>query len=301
MSLALLMAAKAASSAASLGLDAGKKLIEVSIPAVKKASQISLQFLQGGLDAVINNNSPSEKIKLNNKLNIIDNGLSIPLSFSENQIKLFHSNMSNDLNTIKGQNEIMFLSNSIQYFIDSHLARTGLDRGISYALQYDISAVRNHLNKTRDLRFPGYLLHQCSSLGETIKELNIFYMSILSNGKVPNYLHDDVKEEMSCRYGAAQRKGDIRSYIPYELQLPFLREFSEEKTKNMSKLNKLFSEIKEFNTTEINDLSHEALFILSEELIANEELEHKVSKKLKDSPGEKIIIESFTEIHTPNK
>ena len=69
----------------------------------------------------------------------------------------------------------------------------------------------------------------------------------------------------------------------------------------MSKLNKLFSEIKEFNTTEINDLSHEALFILSEELIANEELEHKVSKKLKDSPGEKIIIESFTEIHTPNK
>ena len=121
MSLALLMATKAASSAASLGLDAGKKLIEVSIPVVKKASQISLQFLQGGLDAVINNNLPSEKIKLNNRLNIIDNGLSIPLSFSENQIKLFHSNMSNDLNTIKGQNEIMFLSNSIQYFIHQWL------------------------------------------------------------------------------------------------------------------------------------------------------------------------------------
>ena len=294
MSFALLMAAKAASTAASLGLDAGKKIIEVSIPVVKKASQISLQFLQGGLDAVINNDYPSEKLKLNNRLNIIENGLSIPLSFSENQIKLFHSNMSNDLNTIKGQNEIMFLSNSISYFIDSHIARTGLDRGISYALQYDISAVRNHLNKTRDLRFPGYLLHQCSSLAETVKELNIFYMSILSNGKVPNYLHDDVKEEMSCRYGAAQRKGDIRSYIPYDLQLPFLRELSEEKTKNMSKLNKLFSEIKEFNATEINDLSHEALFVLSEELIANEELEHKVNKKLKDTPGEKIIIESFS-------
>lgn len=293
MSLTMIMAAKAASAAASLSVDAGKKFIEVSIPVVKKASMISLQFLQGGLDAVMNNNSTTDKLTLSNKLNIIDNGLSIPLSFSENQIKLFHNTTTNDLNTIKGQNEIMFLSNSISYFIDSHSARTGLDRGISYALQYDITAVRNHLNKSRDLRFPGYLLHQCSSLAETIKELNVFYMSILSNGKVPSFLHEDVKEEMSCRYGAAQRKGDFRSYIPYELQLPFLRELSEEKSKNMSKLNKLFSEIKDFNATEINDLSHEALFILSEELIANEELEHKVNKKLKDSPGEKIIVESF--------
>ena len=198
MSLTMIMAAKAASAAASLSVDAGKKFIEVSIPVVKKASMISLQFLQGGLDAVMNNNSTTDKLTLSNKLNIIDNGLSIPLSFSENQIKLFHNTTTNDLNTIKGQNEIMFLSNSISYFIDSHSARTGLDRGISYALQYDITAVRNHLNKSRDLRFPGYLLHQCSSLAETIKELNVFYMSILSNGKVPSFLHEDVKEEMSA-------------------------------------------------------------------------------------------------------
>ena len=287
-----LLAAKTTIGATNLAVTAGKKLIEVSIPAAKKASLISFKFIQGGIEAITDKPFHSEKMQLSDNLNIINHGLSIPLSFSENQFKTFNKNISTDLNTIKGQNEMMFLSNSISYFVESHMSRTGLDRSISYAFQYDIAAVRTHLNKSRDIRFPGYLLHQCSSLAETIKELNIFYMSILSHGKVPVFSENDVKDELSRRYGVLQRKGDLRSYIPYEIQLPFLREYSEEKQKNMSTFNKIFKENKDINISEINDLSHEALFILSEELIANEELEHKVNKKLKEMPEEKIYIES---------
>lgn len=288
-----MLAAKGAAGAAILTSTVGKKIIEVGIPATQKASQISFTFIKGGIEAVKNQSSTREKIQLSENLEIINNDLSIPLSFMENQFKSFKIVVANDLNTIKGQNEMLFLSNSISYFVESHATRIGLDRSISYALQYDMAAVRNHLNKSRDIRFPGYLLHQCASLGETIKELNIFYTSILTHGKVPNFSKEEVKEELSKRYGASQRKGDIRSYIPYDLQLPLLRQFAEEKKKNTSKLCLIFGDNKDLNISEINDMAHEALYVLSEELIANEELEHKLFKKIKDFPEEKLYVESF--------
>ncbi len=185
----------------------GKKLLEISIPAVKKASLIGIRFIQGGISAVNADTSAKENIKLNKKLGIVDNGLSIPLSFSENQIKRFAKEISNEHNIIKGQNEILFLSNSIDYFVSSHTGRTGIDRGISHALQYDLYAVRGHVNKCKDLRFPGYLLHQCNSLAETVKELNIFYCSVLQNGLVPQFTKEEVDEQLTKCYGARKRKG----------------------------------------------------------------------------------------------
>lgn len=280
--------------AADLALTAGKKAIEIAVPATKKASLISVKFIQGGISEVRSMDSDAKSIKLNKKVKIIDDGLSIPLSFSENQIKSFENKISNDLNVIKGQNEIVFLSNSISYFIDSHALRTGLDRSISYALQYDIAAVRSHLNANRDIRFPGYLLHQCSSLAETIKDLNVFYASVLSHGVVPEFTDGFVSSELSRRFGASQRKGDLRSYIPYELQLPFLRDIAAEKKKGMSVFDKFFRESKELNMSEINDFAHEALYLLSEELVANEELEFKINQKVSSEPEGKILIESFS-------
>ncbi len=294
-------AARVSLEAAALSAQAGKKLIEVAIPAVKKASKISLTFVQGGVNAVRNQSSQFEQYKLSERLDIIDNGLSIPLSFSENQFKTFNQEVKDELNIIRGQNEIMFLSNSVSYFVESHATRTGLDRAISHALQYDIMAVRNHLNKSRDLRFPGYLLHQCTCLGETVKELNIFYTSILLNGKVPHFTEDAVEEELTKCYGVSQRKGSVTSYYPYELQLPILRRHTDEKQKNVSILTKWLGEDKDFKIAEIKDKVHEALFILNEELIANEELEEKIYKKLKDIPEKRLFVESYSEKSTvPN-
>lgn len=281
-------------SAIDLAATAGKKFIEIAIPAAKKASLISVSFVQGGISEVRNMDAEKNTIKLSKEVKIIDDGLSIPLSFSENQMKNFESKVTHDLNVIKGQNEIIFLSNSISYFIESHAVRTGLDRSISYALQYDIAAVRSHLNANRDIRFPGYLLHQCSSLAETIKELNIFYASVLSHGVVPDFTEDFVSSELSRRFGAAQRKGDLRSYIPYELQLPFLREIATEKKKGMTVFDKFFRDNKDLNISEINDFAHESLFLLSEELIANEELEFKLNQKVSACPDNKIVVESFS-------
>lgn len=281
------------SDAVGLAASAGKKIIEIAVPTAKKASLVSVKFIQGGIAEVKNMNTGIEPIKLSNKVKIIDDGLSIPLSFSENQLKSFESRITNDLNIIKGQNEIIFLSNSISYFIDSHAIRTGLDRSISYALQYDIAAVRAHLKANRDIRFPGYLLHQCSSLAETIKELNIFYTSVLSHGVVPDFTESFVKTELNRRFGASQRKGDLRSYIPYEMQLPFLRNMAAEKKKEMSVFEKFFKENQDLNISEINDFAHESLFLLSEELIANEELEFKLSQKVSSSQEGKILIESY--------
>lgn len=272
---------------------AGKKIIvEIGIPLLKKASTIAMKFIQEGVEAVKDKQMQEERIKLSKPLDIVDNSLNIPTSFVENQLKPFVKNIDNDINTLKGQNEMLFLSNSISYFIDAHSARTGLDRSISHALQCDIAAVRSHLNKSRDIRFPGYLLHQCASLAETVKELNIFYVAILSNGKVPEFTSEFVYDELSKRFGAVQRQGDIRSYMPYEFQLPFMRNCAEYKKKKMSTLIKIFGDNKEFNFSEINDKAHESLFVLGEELIANEELEYKVNSLIQLFPEKRLLVES---------
>jgi hypothetical protein len=284
------MALSATSSIGEAAFDAGKKVIEVGIPLTKKAAQLSFTFIKGGLEAV-NSENKHNVLSLSQPLDIVNNGLSVPLGYSENQFKTFEQNVTKDLNIIKGQNELLFLSNSISYFVESHLGRTGIDKSISYALQYDLIAVRNYFNKSRDLRFPGYLLHQCTSLAETVKQLNVFYSSILQNGKVPDFSEGFVSEELSKRYGANQRTSGLKSYIPYDQQLPYLREFAKEQNKNKSMLSKLFQENGEFNFAEISDVANEALYVLCEELIANEELEQKINYHLNNLPGNKLYIE----------
>lgn len=289
-----------------VAIPVGKKLIEVSIPVVKQASLICFRFVQGGIDGVLNGpeKSPSqsvpvEKIKLSKPLDIVSHDLSIPSSFSENQLIPFKNKVANDISVIKGQNEMIFLSNSISYFIDSHKNRTGLDRSISYALQYDINAVREHLKNNREIRFPGYLLHQCVSLAETIKELNILYVSIIDSGKVPTYSKKSVREELTRRFGANQAKPKMISYIPYDLQLPVLSDLADDIKKNKTIYgdlkNKVIGKKEEINIEEIDDKAHEALFVLCEELIANEELELKIAERLKDVDAKRLVIESCSE------
>ena len=56
-------------------------------------------------------------------------------------------------------------------------------------------------------------------------------------------------------------------------------------------LSKLFQENGEFNFAEISDVANEALYVLCEELIANEELEQKINYHLNNLPGNKLYIE----------
>jgi len=285
-----MMAAKATGVAANVVGTVGKKVIEVGLPLVKQAGSISLRFVEGGIDAVKSNEPTS--IKLTKNLNIIDNGLSVPLTFGDNQVKKINQEIREDLNIIKGQNEILFLSNSIKYFVDSHTMRTGIDRGISYALQYDIKAVINHIKKNEGLRFPGYLLHQCTCLAETVKEYNIFYDSVLNHGLVHEWTLEEASDTLERRFGVEENKSVVRSYIPFEYQIPWKRNkllSKIEEEKKSSTWKKMFESE---DLKEINDEAHDALFILSNELCANESLEYAISQRIEALPKKHLLIQS---------
>lgn len=125
---------------ASTAANLGGKVIKASLNAGVKASKVSFVFVKGGVEAIQGQGNADfgnhQVQKLTKPLSIIDSGLSIPASFYENQTVKINNEISDDLAVLKGQNEINFLSNSIRYFVDSHIGRTGIDRGISYALQY---------------------------------------------------------------------------------------------------------------------------------------------------------------------
>lgn len=271
-------------------LNEGQKVIEVAIPLVKKASQLTINFLSA--DILSNQINKTKTIELSKPLDIVDNALSLPVSYQQNQFQTINQKISGELDLLRGQNEILFLSHSINYFLESHKSRTGIDRGISYALQYDIVAVCNYLQKRKDLRFPGYLLHQFTSLGETIKEVNIFYHSILHDGHVLEYDKEEIKEELSKQFGIDKRKAEIGMYIPSHLKMEILREFS--LNTPTDKINIIDSFLGKMipKSGELNEAAHDALFILKQELICNEELEYQIVKKLKVLPEQKIIIQT---------
>ena len=278
-----------ASVAAGVAGAAGKKVIEIAVPVVKKTGTISLNFVRGGINGV--KEGEQNSLKLAKQLDIIDNGLNIPLSFGDNQFKKINNDISSDLNIIKGQNEVLFLSNSIRYFLDSHAMKTGIDRGISFALQYDIKAVLNHLEKTPDLRFPGYLLHQCLSLSETIKEYNLFYDGILNDGAINEWTKESAFERLEKTFGIDGNQSSLRRYIPAEYHREWnkAKYLSESNSKDQAKWKKLFTS----NEKEINDEAHGALFTLSDELVANEALEFDIYQKLESKPNSKLLIESY--------
>ncbi len=270
--------------------DTAKKAVEVALPMAKKASSIGLRFVEGGISAV--KEGDPQQVNLTKKLDIIENGLSLPLSFSDNQVMKINQKIEEDLDIIKGQNEILFLSNSIKYFVDSHMARTGIDRGISFALQYDIKAVINHIKKNEGLRFPGYLLHQCTALSETVKDYNVFYDSILNNGVVHEWSKDDAIEYLDRKFGVDGTESVVKSYVPFEYQIPWQRQKaisqSEEEKKN-SKWKQLFNSE---DLEGINDEAHDALFVLSSELSANESLEYAIAKRIESLPEKRLIIQN---------
>ncbi|MFL1405851.1 hypothetical protein ACJO2E_10980 [Marinobacter sp. M1N3S26] len=268
----------------------GKQIIEIAKPMSRKASQIAVSLLDEGDERP----QVGKHVQLNKDLDIVKNGLSLPLSFRENQFKVISQKITDDLDIIKGQNEILFLSNSINYFVDSHRLRTGIDRGISYALQYDMIAVTNHLKRNKDLRFPGYLLHQLTSLAETIKELNIFYVSVLQDGVVPEYHEEEVKAELMRTFGVEGRKSDFLSYIPYDLQVKARQELppvEQSKEKNASLLGSLKEKVLTKDLEGLNVFAHDSLIILKEELMANEILEIQLLKKLETTPEGSLRIE----------
>ncbi|WP_458735559.1 hypothetical protein [Zobellella taiwanensis] len=282
--------------AASTAVNVGNKILRASLNAGAKASKVSFTFIKGGIEAVHSQSQASlssheSKVqKISKPLEIIENGLSIPLSFYENQVVKMNNDISNDLMVLKGQNEIHFLSNSIRYFVDSHMGRTGIDRGISYALQYDMKAVTNHLKANSSLRFPGYLLHQSTCLYKTIKEMNIFYDAILHDGHVKDWTPEEVKDEMQKFFGVESNKKYIQNYMPFDLQLPIRRELAENTKEKKSFIN--FQNLFSADEEHINDIAHDALFILANELIANENLEHEVAKKISREPNKEILLES---------
>lgn len=285
-------ASAGASAIAGIAGVAGKKLIKAGITAGKKASKLTFTFIQGGLDALRSaENGETRNLKfesLSKPLNIIENGLSVPVSFAENQIIRMQTEITDDLTILKGQNEILFLSNSIRYFVESHMGRTGIDRGISYALQYDMKAVTNYLKNNTGLRFPGYLLHQSTCLCQTIKEMNIFYDAILHGGHVKEWSEDEVRAELQNFFGVDGNQKYIQNYMPFDLQIPIKRTMLAEAKNKKSRFQELFSS----RADEVNDAAHDALFVLANELVANENLEYEVIKKLEREPNQELLIES---------
>jgi hypothetical protein len=275
-------------------MEKGRKIIEVAIPSVQKASQLAINFLSTDLTGDSDTNKNVKEITLSKPLDIVNNWLSLPISYKENQFKNINQKISDDLDIVKGQNDILFLSNSISYFIDGHRSRTGIDRGISYALQYDIVAVCNHLEKRRDLRFPGYLLHQFVSLAETVKDLNIFYASVLHDGHVPTYSEAEAKEEMSKSFGIDNRKGEIGMYVPCEMKIRIVRELAKDAPSPAKKSNLLATfKDKVLSAAGVDDISliaNDALYILKDELASNEELEYQIVKKLRILPEKKLLV-----------
>lgn len=287
--------ASVATQAGSVALSVGKgvistagKIIEISLPIVKQAGKISLKFIEGGVNAV--REDGAKKIELSQKLSLFDNNLNLQSTFDEKQISSFNEKINYNLEIIKGQNEMLFLSNSIKYFVDSHKNRTGIDRSIAYALQNDVDAVLEYI-KDEKVRFPGYLLHQCVSLSNTIEEYNIFYSSILNDGYVEEFTQEKADIYYSKTVGSRQTEITTQKYIPRRLQLDFYRRRdAENKKEEKSSLSKFIP-----FSSEDNKKSEQITMILERlvrELESNEELEISISEKLERSPLQKIVVEN---------
>lgn len=273
-------------------LDKGKRIIEVSLPMVQKASNITIDFLSTDLGKELF--SGVREIKLSKSLGIVERGLSLPASYYENQNASINQDINKGFDIVRGQNEILFLSNSISYFVESHKPKVGIDRNISHALQYDVIAVCSYLEKRNDIRFPGYLLHQIQSLSSTIRELNIFYDSICKDGYVPDFNKEDLVVAMKETVGVEGRSEEHSDYYPWDIKIDAMREVNKERGKASSD-SRLF--IRKFfdrdNEMLVSNGVHDALVILKEELISNETLENKIIKKLNILPDKKLMIESF--------
>ncbi len=269
----------------------GRKIVgKVGPTVLKEGSKLAFNFINTS-DKNISANT--KNINLSKKVEVIDNDLSVPKNYIAKQIIKITQEISDDLSIVKGQNEILFLSNSIDYFLKGHNERTGIDRGISYALQYDIAAVINHIRSNQQLRFPGYMLHQCSSLASTIKDYNLFYDSVLNDGHVKEWEQDTVNEELERKYGPHGESNPVAPYMPYEYQMNWLRG-----RKNPSKWP---IKLPFFGSSdETLDEAHDSLVILSKELIANEALERRIIDKLASLPDYQLVINPYIKVKESN-
>jgi len=261
-------------------------LVKAVLTVGKKALPIALKSAKLVFDMandLRHTEKAKKKVRLSKNLTVVENDLSVPKNYFEKQFLKISQDISDDLSVIKGQNEILFLSNSIEYFLKAHQNRTGLDQAISYSLQYDITAVINHIRDNPKLRFPGYMLHQCTVLAATIQEYNMFYDSILNDGHVKEWTERSVAEEMDRTFGPHNEGNPILPYMPYEYQLKWIR--SNESSDWWEKLPIPFT-----SHNKLLDTAHDSLVILSKELIANEALEHRILEKLAHVPDHKIAI-----------
>ena len=105
---------------------------------------------------------------------------------------------------------------------------------------------------------------------------------------MPSFTEEDAKEELEKGYGIDKRKGEMRTYVPYELKMRILRKLPNEKAPWIPE----FAErmLRRQGGEDVNILSNVELYILKEELVANEELEYRIVKKLKLLPEKKLIV-----------
>jgi hypothetical protein len=143
------------------------------------------------------------------------------------------------------------------------------------------------------------LLHQFTSLSETIKELNIFYWAILEDGSVPGFDEGDVREELAKEFGIERQKGQITRYIPYDLKIKILRNPNPGKSEKQPRFPDSLETLRDYlrfeSEDELHDVAHDALFTLKEELVANEELEDRIVKRLNGLGEKKMFVQSTGE------
>lgn len=226
----------------------------------------------------------TKKVILSDDIEVMKHDLSVPRNFIEHQIVRIGEDVESSLAVVKGQNEIHFLSNSIDYFLKAHEGRTGIDRGISYSLQYDIAAVIKHVSQNQDLRFPGYMSHQVTALGSTIAEYNVFYDAVLNDGHVRTWTREAVVRELERTYGPHRKPNPVKPYMPYAFQVDWLRKKENKETATWRR------RLPFFNDAQVLHAAHDALLVLSEELIASEALEQRLVEKLSHLPENQIAI-----------
>jgi hypothetical protein len=274
--------------------DCRRKLVDICVPQTPHASGLTVGFLSE--EQMKETETAQVPVtRLTRPVDMVTNGLNLPVSYQQHQFRKISQEIKENVDLVKGQNEILFLSRSIDYFLDGHRYRTGIDRGISYALQYDVAAVKNHLEDNKKLRFPGYLLHQIICLADAIKELNIFYYSVLQDGHVADFNPETVKADLERRFGVHGGEAKRRKYIPHELVIKYQRGQMQEEP---SMIDMVMSWNKEKNQKPSANMpgvpsveAHDYLYILMEELAWNEELEEELLQRLDRVPGKRIVVD----------
>lgn len=120
----------------------------------------------------------------NNASSILAAGFSIA-SVIQNQIIIHKINaIAKDVKQIKARFDLLFLDRSIDYFIEGHANRVGLDRSLLGALIEDCGNALVQVVENPELYVPGFLRHRLQVLSQALYKFNELHYAVLHKGEL---------------------------------------------------------------------------------------------------------------------